>query len=790
MPGRTSNRYLLLYGSQTGQAKAIAEEICERSSQHGLQADLHCLSMTDKKFSLEKETCVVIVTSTTGDGEPPETAAKFVRRIKKKTLPDDYMAHLNYTLLGLGDTNYTNFCNNSKVVDRRLQELGAQHFYPSGFADEAVGLEVVVDPWIEGLYPALQKFLGVDPTASPTPETVPAPSPDTDCGSPDSGVSMTRSDTSVSGAESDSSTSKVLPTSSDAQQRLSVSMDGRTKELNGVSLVEQIVAQSKVVQNGNNADKRTGSDEERTGGKSSHLIEGLNRPATNGLSANVGSALTNASICIDGGAPSLRVSVPPLSEGGLTLPALTPAFLAITYLPPDDELGAKLSSLSWQNNCKIPSAASDITKARVVSAQRLTSEDAVKKTLLLRLNIEGCGLQYRPGDSISVICSNYDEEVSQLVTRLGLEAKADLPIELSVLSDTKKKRATVPPHFPEDVASLRHILKTCLDIREPPKKALLRVLVEFTSDAGEKRRLQELCSKEGAGDHSAFVRGENVSLLDVLYTFPSCQPPMERILEHLSRLQPRPYSACSCPEWNPGHVDIAFNVVDVPASGGRVYPRGGVCTGWLDNITQTMQTEKTGDGDLGNLPEQMQCVTLSNVEVPVCARANQNFRLPTDLSTPILMIGPGTGVAPFRGFLQERQLRKKEMSDPESYGETWLLFGCRNRDKDYLFRAELEEFQGSGTLTQFLPAFSRDGIESKAKYVQDNIRAHASDIFRLMDEKDAVIYVCGDATNMAKDVNAALEEVLQKEKGLSPDEAKTYMMSLRIRRKYLEDVWT
>ncbi|CAH1772723.1 unnamed protein product [Owenia fusiformis] len=157
-----NNRFLLLYASQTGQAKAIAEEINENAPQHGLNPELHCISQTEKKFSLERESCVVIVTSTTGEGEPPDTALKFWRRLKKKTLPDDHLSKVNYALLGLGDSNYTNFCNNGKNFDKRLNELGAKRFYECGWADEAVGLEVKVEPWIEGLFTTLKTFLNLN----------------------------------------------------------------------------------------------------------------------------------------------------------------------------------------------------------------------------------------------------------------------------------------------------------------------------------------------------------------------------------------------------------------------------------------------------------------------------------------------------------------------------------------------------------------------------------------------------------------------------------------------------
>ncbi|KAI0214798.1 hypothetical protein LSAT2_000049 [Lamellibrachia satsuma] len=148
------SRFLLLYGSQTGQAQGIAEEITDRAPGQGLNAELHCLSLTEKRFYLERETCAfyleretcaVIIVSTTGDGEPPDTVLKFMRRLRKKTLPGDYMAHLHYTMLGLGDSNYTNFCKCGKTLDGRLQQLGATRFYPAGWADDATGSTIPVE---------------------------------------------------------------------------------------------------------------------------------------------------------------------------------------------------------------------------------------------------------------------------------------------------------------------------------------------------------------------------------------------------------------------------------------------------------------------------------------------------------------------------------------------------------------------------------------------------------------------------------------------------------------------
>ncbi|XP_022084501.1 methionine synthase reductase-like [Acanthaster planci] len=821
-------RFLLVYGSQTGQAKAIAEEIFEMSPNHGLEPEMHCFSMTDKKFSIEKETCIVIVVSTTGDGEPPDTAQKFWRRIKKKTLPSDHLAGVHFTLLGLGDSNYTNFCRNGKNFDQRLEELGASRFYPSGFADDATGLEIVAEPWIEGLYPALRKHLGIDCVSeSQTDTSVIA----TD-GTCDSNQGMkvrneivdssdrssnlmenVQSPTEVKGEEvssalkSESRTSENAENSSAKERTSNQGFPASSRPSKTPGIAEEMSIKndangtasgtiaSVINQFSNSPSSKkepttslSGSDDatqqnvvlKRTGGEDTPAKNSDEPIGISGSSSNTESCA------------SLTRSIPPLSESGLTLPVASPAFLEVEF---HTEQTLNTDDLPLQGGAPMPSAASSVTMVKFVSATRLTREDAVKTALDLELDISESGIQYQPGDSFSIICPNDSKEVSNLIQRLGLADKADCPLSLQVLSGTKKRRAAIPEYIPTPLCSLRHAFLHCCDIRSPPKKAFLRVLIDHTSDESEKRRLQELCSKQGAGDYGAFIRDPHLSLLDILTAFPSCSPPLSQLFEHLPRLQPRPYSISSSPLVDSNKLHFVFNIVVFSEEQGRNKQREGVCTGWLNHLTKI---QHYSDDSLHS--QMLQLDIHPEIRIPIFERTNQHFHLPADPTTPIIMIGPGTGVAPFIGFLQHRACMQQT---GVCLGPAWLLFGCRHRDRDFLYREVIEGHLSSGILSKLCLSFSRDLIQSVTseiagarnvpdvpRYVQDNMRKHATELSQLILEDKAVIYVCGDAKNMAKNVTATWSDIFMQETGRSAYEAACLLATLREEKRYLEDVWT
>jgi len=246
-------------------------------------------------------------------------------------------------------------------------------------------------------------------------------------------------------------------------------------------------------------------------------------------------------------------------------------------------------------------------------------------------------------------------------------------------------------------------------------------------------------------------------VFDLLEEFPACELPFHIYLEMLSLLAPRYYSISSSPSGDPALCSVTVGVVEAPASSGRgVYK--GVCSNYLarrragDTIHATLRETKAG------------------------------FRLPADSSVPIIMIGPGTGLAPFRGFLQERAALKAK---GVTLGPAMLFFGCRHPEQDYLYAEELKAF-AADSITELHTAFSRgDGPKT---YVQNLIAAEKDRVWALIDA-GAIVYVCGDGSKMEPDVKAGLVTIYREKSGADAEAGQRWIDGLGAKNRYVLDVW-
>ena len=237
-------------------------------------------------------------------------------------------------------------------------------------------------------------------------------------------------------------------------------------------------------------------------------------------------------------------------------------------------------------------------------------------------------------------------------------------------------------------------------------------------------------------------------------------------MEHLPPQQARPYSISS---WSKSgnSYDVAFTVIDIPQEDVRRFPRKGISTGWLQQFCDSEKDE---------------------IPIKIFKRNKKSFAPPTDLQKPYIMIGAGTGVAPFRGFLQQRkfQIESQAESNNIKLGDTWLIFGCRDRKLDFIYQKEMEEFRQCGTLSRFDYAFSRENNE--LKYVQHVIKANAAAVSKSVITDNARIYVCG-GTAMAKEVQESIIQAIILESELSEPEARSKVADMRLNDEYLQDIW-
>ncbi len=356
----------------------------------------------------------------------------------------------------------------------------------------------------------------------------------------------------------------------------------------------------------------------------------------------------------------------------------------------------------------------------------LNGRGSDKKTHHLELSIENSGLSFEPGDAVAVIPNNASEWVAELIETLRLAADE--------LVETPKGT------FPLDQA-----LKEVYEIT-----SLTPAFVERYAHLSQDSGLKRLSLPENRRELLEFIRGRWI--VDLLWEFPVPGLTAQEFCACLRPMQPRLYSIASSQAAYPDELHLLVAVVEYQVNGKM---RQGIASSYL------AERVKVGD------------------RIPIYIETNKHFRLPKDPNAPIIMIGPGTGVAPFRAFLQEREVSGAK-------GENWLFFGERRFRTDFLYQVEWQKWLKSGLLTRMDVAFSRDGPEKT--YVQHRMLEQARELYAWLEE-GAYFYVCGDASRMAQDVHQALIEVVQKQGGYSRERAEEYVKALQQEKRYLKDVY-
>uniref|UniRef100_A0A8C9R7L9 NADPH--cytochrome P450 reductase n=1 Tax=Scleropages formosus TaxID=113540 RepID=A0A8C9R7L9_SCLFO len=392
-----------------------------------------------------------------------------------------------------------------------------------------------------------------------------------------------------------------------------------------------------------------------------------------------------------------------------------------------------------------------------VATNRKLNKGGTRHLMHLELDISGSKIRYDSGDHVAVYPMNDTSMVNKLGEILGSDL--DTVISLNNLDEESNKKHPFPCP-----TTYRTALTHYLDISNPPRTNVLYEIAQYATDPKDQENLRKMASSsaEGKAMYHSWVQESRRNIVAILEDMPSLQPPIDHLCELLPRLQARYYSIASSAKVHPNSIHICAVVVEYETKTGRT--NKGVATNWLKNKVVT---------DNGN-----------KSSVPMYVRKSQ-FRLPFKATNPVIMIGPGTGIAPFMGFIQERAWLKQK---GKGGGETVLYYGCRHQKEDFLYQEELEEYERSGVLTQLHVAFSRD--QEHKVYVQHLLKQNKENLWNLIDSQTAHIYICGDARNMARDVQNTFFEIVEEMGGMTHNQAVDYIKKLMTKGRYSQDVWS
>jgi sulfite reductase alpha subunit-like flavoprotein len=800
MPSKSDSPLFIMYGSETGNAEQIAKDLAATYEMLLGNPDAHtffpgvvCCDLNQFKKHLptwEKENtqgtkhAVVIVTSTTGNGESPENASRFIRFIKRKqTVETQPFRHVNFSVLGLGDTNYDKFCEMGKEVDKKLAVLGGTCAKPLACADEGTGLEETVEPWTASILTDISNACrgGGALSASTTAKAVkgsivqPRSKPDSE--------EEKKSESADLSAES-------IPQSSTSPGVASIKAMLGLEDTSTIPDVPHSMLPSL--------------------GASRSSCELFNEDYE--LSQDQTTVFAdNATISTSSSDAVLYTQSRPYESEVVRARYLTKTS--------DDAAKKILDTVGAEGVF----SGSNLLKARNIcdstfaldGQDKSTSDRNSKRVIELTLSLpDDYSLEYKPGDTIGLLASNQVDDVAFVLECLR-ENHGILP----------SQKVSIDEGHPITVEeAIREKVDLCCTLRN---KKILSGLAQFATHEQDIAALRFLASKDSAGLKlfQEFIVDQRRSFADVLREFPSCRAiSMEGLLGLLPAIPPRYYSISSSPldAFKGRRLSIAFSVVDylTPSLVIKGKEHGcrrihGIATSFL---------EATCAHFLAKASDKLQRVP----SLKIFPKATADFKLPSSLSTPIVMVGPGTGIAPFMGFLSHRRalLSSRESSDAASavvegtwrggyelqtddlplddkdskglvpgadyrnqqvVGDVDVYFGCRHADHDWLFSDEMKQYVSDKTISKLNTAFSRDA--NNKSYVQDLMKQpeSAQRLVDIMLKQKGVLYICGDGNHMARDVQTALAEILGEN---DIDVGRAHIDKLKKEGRFLLDIWS
>lgn len=366
-------------------------------------------------------------------------------------------------------------------------------------------------------------------------------------------------------------------------------------------------------------------------------------------------------------------------------------------------------------------------KAEVLENINLNGRGSNKETHHLEISLEGSGLTFEPGDALGIYPDNDPELVDLLIKELNMNPDEKVTVKQG------------------DVRTLSDALVSYYEI-----SVLTKPLLQKAADLTGNKELQDLLAPGKEEEVKAYIHGRD--LIDLVRDYTPWNVTAQEFVSILRKIPGRLYSIASSLAANPDEVHLTIGAVRYDAHGRN---RNGVCS--------TLVADRINPGDILN----------------VYVQQNENYKLPQNPETPIIMIGPGTGVAPFRAFMQEREETGAE-------GKSWLFFGDQHFVTDFLYQVEWQKWLQNGTLTKLDVAFSRD--TNQKVYVQHRMHEQSKELFQWLQD-GAVVYICGDEKHMAHDVHQTLIDIIEKEGSMSREQAEAYLADMQQQKRYQRDVY-